>query len=133
MIFNFFFNLKGIGTNETVLIDILCRRTNQQRLQIALSFKTAYGKDLLKNVMSETGGDFKDLLAALLTPTVEFEAHELRESLSGIGTDEAALIEIICSKTNAQMLELRSAYKRCKNFKLYFNIFFNKNISFSSI
>lgn len=107
--------MKGIGTNETVLIDILCRRTNQQRLQIALSFKTAYGKDLLKNVMSETGGDFQDLLKALLTPTVEFEAHELRESLSGIGTDEAALIEIICSKTNAQMLELRSAYKRLFN------------------
>ena len=36
--------MKGIGTNETVLIDILCRRTNQQRMQIALSFKTAYGK-----------------------------------------------------------------------------------------
>jgi hypothetical protein len=36
--------MKGIGTNETVLIDILCRRTNQQRQQIALSFKTAYGK-----------------------------------------------------------------------------------------
>ena len=64
--------------------------------------------------MSETRGDFEDLLRALLTPTVEFEALELRESLSGVGTDEAALIEIICSKTNAQMLELRSAYKRCK-------------------
>lgn len=78
-------------------------------------------KDLLKNVISETGGDFQDLFRALLTPTVEFEAYELRESLSGIGTDEAALIEIICSKTNAQMLELRNTYKRClKIFRFIF-------------
>ena len=32
--------------------------------------------------MSETGGDFQNVLRALLTPTVEFEAQELKEALS---------------------------------------------------
>jgi hypothetical protein len=73
---------------------------------------------LVKNVISETGGDFGDLLKALLLPTVEFEAYELKESLSGAGTDEAALVEIICSKSNAQMMELRNTYKRRKSLLL---------------
>ncbi len=73
---------------------------------------------MVKNVISETGGDFGDLLKALLLPTVEFEAYELKESLSGAGTDEAALVEIICSKSNAQMMELRNTYKRRKSLLL---------------
>lgn len=36
--------MKGIGTNETVLIDILCKRTAQQRMQIASAYKTCFGK-----------------------------------------------------------------------------------------
>jgi hypothetical protein len=36
--------MKGFGTNETVLIDIICQRTNKQRLEIASAFKQSYGK-----------------------------------------------------------------------------------------
>lgn len=82
-------------------------------MEIASSFKTAYGKDLLKDVLSETSGDFHDLLRALLLPRVEYEAHEVKEAISGAGTDEAALIELLCTKSNAEMLELRQTYKRC--------------------
>jgi hypothetical protein len=36
--------MKGVGTDETALIDVLCKRTNHERLQISSTYKTAYGK-----------------------------------------------------------------------------------------
>ena len=58
--------MKGLGTNETVLIDILCRRTSKERQKISSTYKTAFGKDLLKDIKSETSGNFCSLLSALL-------------------------------------------------------------------
>jgi annexin A7/11 len=36
--------MKGLGTNEKVLIDILCRRSCDQRVQIVQAFRQLYAK-----------------------------------------------------------------------------------------
>jgi len=104
--------MKGVGTDETSLIDVLCKRTNNERLQIASTYKTAYGKDLLKDVKSETSGNFGLILVGLLIPRIEYEAHELKTAIVGAGTDENALIDIICTKTNAEILQLKNIYRQ---------------------
>ena len=74
--------MKGIGTDETTLIDILCKRSSQERLQISSSYKTAFGKDLIKDMKSETSGNFCVLLVSLLTPVPEFEIHSIKNAIS---------------------------------------------------
>jgi annexin A7/11 len=54
-------------------------------MEIVRCYKTAYGKDLISDIKSETSGNFEKLLVALLTPTGELYCNELYEALAGAG------------------------------------------------
>lgn len=104
--------MKGFGTNEKSLINVLCRRTNYQRLEISKAFQTAYGRDLIDDIKTETSGNFQKLLVALLTPTIEFYAQELFDAIASKGSDESALIEVLCTKTNYEINLIKATYQR---------------------
>ncbi|XP_059496212.1 annexin A4-like isoform X1 [Stegostoma tigrinum] len=103
--------MKGFGTNEQAIIDVVAHRSNKQRQQIVLSFKTAYGKDLIKELKSELSGNFEKSVLALLKPSVLYDAAELKDAIKGAGTDEECLIEILTSRSNTEIHAINSAYK----------------------
>lgn len=103
--------MKGFGTDEQAIIDCLGSRSNKQRQQILLSFKTAYGKDLIKDLKSELSGNFEKTILALMKTPVLLDVYEIKEAIKGAGTDEACLIEILASRSNEHIRELNRAYK----------------------
>ncbi|XP_057335833.1 annexin B9-like isoform X2 [Microplitis mediator] len=103
--------MKGFGTDEKAIINVLANRTNLQRQEIAFQFKTLYGKDLIKDLKSELSGNFENLVVAMMTPIPNYYAKELHEAMSGIGTDECVLIEVMCTMSNQEIHMIRQAYE----------------------
>ncbi|KAF7257933.1 hypothetical protein EG68_05677 [Paragonimus skrjabini miyazakii] len=104
--------MKGMGTDEKTIIDIMGHRSSDQRTKIVLQFKTMYGKDLIKEFKSELSGHFYEAVEALCYSPADFDAMQLRKAVKGAGTDEDALIEIVCSRTNEQIRQIKEAYAR---------------------
>uniref|UniRef100_A0A8C4W3Z5 Annexin n=1 Tax=Gopherus evgoodei TaxID=1825980 RepID=A0A8C4W3Z5_9SAUR len=106
--------MKGLGTDEQAIIDVLTKRSNAQRHQIARSFKEQFGKDLIASLKSELSGKFERLIVALMYSPFKYDAKELHDALKGLGTSEGVIIEILASRTKVQIKEIIKAYKEGK-------------------
>ncbi|XP_061561415.1 annexin A4-like [Phycodurus eques] len=103
--------MKGFGTDENAIIELLGSRTNKQRVPMVAAYKTTYGKDLFHDLKSELTGNFEHLVVSMMKRPSHFDASELREAIKGAGTDEACLIEILSSRSNSEIREIVGVYK----------------------
>lgn len=69
---------------------------------------------MIKDLKSELSGNFENLVLALMTPLPVFYAKELQEAISGAGTDEDVLIEVLCTMSNQEIHEIRQAFHHRK-------------------
>ena len=104
--------MKGIGTDEAAIIKIIANRTNAQRQQIKQAYKTAFGRDLVADLKSELHGNFEDATVALFDTPIEYDVNQLKKAMKGAGTDEDTLIEIIASRPNWMLKQIKEEYKK---------------------
>uniref|UniRef100_H2URI3 Annexin n=1 Tax=Takifugu rubripes TaxID=31033 RepID=H2URI3_TAKRU len=104
--------MKGLGTDEDAILQLLTARSNVQRQEIKAAYKTLFGKDLVDNLKSELGGKFETLIVGLMTPPIMYDAKSLHDAIKGAGTDEKVLVEILASRTPEVVNAIKAAYKK---------------------
>jgi len=105
--------MRGIGTDEDLIMQTLINMDSEQRVAVKLEYHKLYpDRDLIKDLKSELSGNFEDLILALMHSKSELDAIILRESMKGAGTDEEALIEVLCTRTNAEIVQIKSQYSK---------------------
>lgn len=110
--------MKGLGTDEDTITGIITNRSNAQRQEMKEQFQQMFGKKLTDSLKSELGGHYEDVVLALFKKPYEYEASELHHAIKGAGTDEGCLIEILCTRSNAEIEEIKAAYKKLYGNKL---------------
>jgi len=104
--------MKGLGTDEATIISIVAHRSNAQRQELKKMYAQMWGKDLVKELKSELSGHFEDAIVALFQPPADYDAWCLHDAMSGAGTTESTLVEIMCSRSNDEIKAIIEAYKR---------------------
>ncbi|XP_034456847.1 annexin A5b isoform X1 [Hippoglossus hippoglossus] len=104
--------MKGLGTDEDAIVQLLVARSNAQRQQIKTMYKTLFGKDLVSDLKGELGGKFESLIVGLMSAPLAYDVTSIRNAIKGAGTDEKVLVEIIGSRTAQQVKEISAAYRQ---------------------
>uniref|UniRef100_A0A8C7JW83 Annexin n=1 Tax=Oncorhynchus kisutch TaxID=8019 RepID=A0A8C7JW83_ONCKI len=78
--------MKGFGTDEDVIIDIVANRSNEQRQEIRQAFKSILGRDLMKDLKSELSKNLERLIIGLMLTPAEFDAKMMRKAME-VGGD----------------------------------------------
>uniref|UniRef100_A0AAQ6A6G3 Annexin n=1 Tax=Amphiprion ocellaris TaxID=80972 RepID=A0AAQ6A6G3_AMPOC len=103
--------IKTKGVDENTIIEILVKRSNEQRQQIKEAYQQASGKPLESALKNALKGDLEDVVMGLLKTPAQYDAWHLKHAMKGLGTDEDTLIEILASRNNRQMTDIKKVYK----------------------
>ncbi|KAG8455253.1 hypothetical protein GDO86_001449 [Hymenochirus boettgeri] len=103
--------IKAKGVDEGTIIDILTKRTNAERQNIRSAYQQLTGKSLDVALEKALKGRLEDVVLSLLKTPAQFDAHELKGAIKGLGTDEDCLIEILASRNNHEIREINKVYR----------------------
>uniref|UniRef100_A0A8C2Q7Z9 Annexin n=1 Tax=Cyprinus carpio TaxID=7962 RepID=A0A8C2Q7Z9_CYPCA len=103
--------IKTKGVDEQTIIDVLTKRTYNQRREIAFAYERRAKKDMISALKGALSGSLETVILGLMKSTAQYDASEIKASIKGLGTDEESLIEILCSRSNAELKEIKKVYK----------------------
>lgn len=102
--------IKTKGVDEQTIIDVLTKRTYSQRREIAFAYERRTKKDMITALKAALSGSLETVILGLMKSTSQYDASEIRGSIKGLGTDEETLIEILCSRSNDELVEIKKVY-----------------------
>lgn len=102
--------MKGLGTNDSVLMDIIPHRSKLQLEQIQAAYLSENRKSLEGDIRGDTSGNYCTLLCDLLKPVLGYKIENLRKAVRGLGTREVLLIDILTQSSNAEIEQLKRQY-----------------------
>lgn len=102
--------MKGFGTDEKALIHILSNKDPLQVDAIRDAFHRNIRRNLVEDIKSETSGYFELGLVQLARGPLLSDVYNLFDAMTGPGTKELVLNDILLSRSNADMQAIKSTY-----------------------
>jgi len=113
--------MKGMGCDEKALIRVFTdlKYSNPWAMeQLVRDYNSRFMRDLLKDIESETRGDFETGLMALVRGPLANDVHALDKALNRAGTDEDTLMDVLLCRSNADIRAITAEYRRVKGREL---------------
>jgi hypothetical protein len=103
---------KGAGTDERMVVSILCTRTKDQIERIDLAFRQKHNRTLKDYIQREMGGNLQTFLTYTQMAEEEFDALQLHEAFKGIGCNKTVVVEILTTRSWKRLQAARRYYEQ---------------------
>ena len=116
--------MKGLGTDEDTLIEILCTRPNWYIQRLHVKYREIYNKELVSDLMNDLSGDLKKVLLSIvqgarsenMAPNeivMKNKAEELyKAGEARLGTDESVFYKILTTSSPAEIAAIAFEYEK---------------------
>ena len=96
--------------NMEAIINIIAHRSNVQRQQILQSYYNLFNKNIQDDFRSNLSGNFKDAAMALFFTPIDYDCYQIYNAMKGIGTNEDTLIEVIATRSNERINQIKQRF-----------------------
>ncbi|CAN8103269.1 unnamed protein product [Discula destructiva] len=103
--------MKGFGTDERALIMHLADKDPFQIQAINDAYSRNHRRNLVEDLRSETSGYFRDGLVAIARGPLLHDVHKLFDGMTGLGTKESVLNDVLLGRSNADINAIKAAYR----------------------
>ena len=106
--------MKGISTDEKVLIEIFATHDFEQRSKIKKAYKNLSKKDLVSDLKEQLGGLFCEVMKGLVMDPIKFETLCLQDMIAKFEPNlgfEKSFVSILALKNTKDLETMRKIYK----------------------
>ncbi|KAM7534078.1 hypothetical protein Aperf_G00000114195 [Anoplocephala perfoliata] len=104
--------MRGLGTDEDAIINILGNRTSYERLAIRDAYASVSSKTFEEALKGELSGNFAKLALLLIKSPYEIMAKALFNAMNRLATKERVLTEILACISKGEIDDLKKAYAK---------------------
>ena len=104
--------MKGFGTNEDVLIQILSRPDPLRMALIRTTYSRRFNRSLEEDIKKETSGSFRDGLLAIVRGPLVQDVENVYNAIKGLGTKESMLNDVLLGRSNADLRVIKQEYHK---------------------
>lgn len=112
--------VRGLGTKENWLDEILLCRSNHEMQQIKNAYQFLFNKDMVQDVLSDLSFKTKQMFEIVLNRQdinrpvdpnrVQQDVYELHKAFKGVGTDEVQVMGILCNRSQAEVAAINHQF-----------------------
>lgn len=109
--------IKGIKQNNVAIANVLCRRSEEQRIKIRDAYQENFKRDLIADLKADIYWSVEKVFVALLTPSIEYQCQELAKAVHDKDeeTDEGVLFDILLPLSPKEIEDIKNCYQRLFN------------------
>lgn len=93
------------------VVEILCKYKRTELLQLSQLYLDKFATGLEAAIIAKTTGELENGLMGLFLDAAHYDAKVLHDACEGAGTDEQRCIEVLCTRTDAELKAICEAYQ----------------------
>jgi hypothetical protein len=105
----------GMGTDDGLVIAVMCGRTKHQIFAIDQAYRAAHGESLKSVINKECGGNYGTFLQYLCESRGQFLANQFKEAVDGVGCNKDLINEIFCLSSGSDLEDMKVIYEQQKD------------------